>query len=152
MTLIAGAENSDELSTVAYIDGEANPLKWKNLMNTVPFSDGTYKKATGGYSHGVCLNFVKFVKLRNEYGIELEKEFAERLKKFAIYNVLIQDPDGESIQYGDQGSQKAEGWQYPELMDIFADNELNFILTRGERDTKLSWISYRFPESINTFR
>ena len=122
----------------------------KNLMLTVTFPDGTYMEATAGYSQGVCADFVKFYKLCRENDIVLPDEFLQRFYKFALYNALIQGPDGESIQYGDQGSGKNIGWQYPELIELFRDEELNYVLTRGDMGKKPEWTSYRFAESTAT--
>ena len=122
----------------------------ENMMQTITFADGTYMETTGGYSQGVCSDYVRFYKMCNDNGIVLSDEFLERLYKFAMYNVLLQGPDGESLQYGDQNAEKFIGWQYPALIDACNDEKLKFILTRGDLGTAPEWKSYRFSDSSAT--
>ena len=122
----------------------------EKLMLSLTFSDGTYMETTGGYSQGVCSEFVRFYKMCHDNNIVLSDEFLERFYKFAMYNVLLQGPDGESLQYGDQNSEKFVGWQYPEIVDISKDEQLKFLLSRGDVGTEPNWTSYRFSESSAT--
>lgn len=119
----------------------------EKMIFSVTLPDGTYNETTGGYNVSVCRNFVMYRQQCIENGLKLSQEFEERLKKFALYNSLLEGPGGESLQYGDQGAGVSREIQYPELLDREADDELVFILTRGEYGREPSWTSYRFPLS-----
>lgn len=119
----------------------------ESMIFEVSYEDGTYKEATGGYSHGVCSDFIKFKKSQIEKGLMVSNKFDDQLKKLALYNVLLEGPDGESVQYGDQSSGIYSGWRYPELIEWFKDEELNYILSRGECGKRPKWTSYIFPQS-----
>lgn len=122
----------------------------KQMMYAVTFEDGTYMEATGGYSQSVCSHFVDFLKFCDENHIEIEQEFHKRLQKFAMYNVLLEGPGGESLQYGDQGAAVYEGWQYPALIQRYQNDVLDYILTRGQIGKKPNFTSYRFEKSSAT--
>lgn len=119
----------------------------EQMILSVTLEDGTYKETTGGYNTSVCQNFVWFKKYSMKNGNRLSEKFEERLKRFAFYNMMMQGPGGESLQYGDQGAGRAEGIQYPELIEWFRDDELTFLLTGGRQGREPLWTSYRFPVS-----
>lgn len=117
----------------------------ENMMFTVTLEDGTYRETTGGYNMSVCENFIRYKKQSIEHGAALSDQFDQRLKRFAFYNALLQGPNGEALQYGDQGAGRSNEILYPELIDWFQDDELAHILTRGTKGKKPSWTSYHFP-------
>ncbi len=119
----------------------------EQMIFSVTLEDGTYRETTGGYNESVCKNFIQFKKVSIESGAVQSAQFDERLKKFAQYNVLLQGPNGESLQYGDSGTGIAEKILYPELLDWFKDEELAFLLTRGACGKRPEWTSRRFPVS-----
>ena len=119
----------------------------EDMMLSVTLEDGTYNETTGGYNMSVCQNFIDFKKQCMENGYAQSEAFEARLKKFARYNVLLQGPDGESLQYGDQAAGRYEGIQFPELIEWFQDAELTYLLTRGKQGKRPEWTSYRFPVS-----
>ncbi len=119
----------------------------EDMMFSVTLEDGTYNEMTGGYNMSVCQNFVDFKKHGIENGYIQSEAFDLRLKRFARYNVLLQGPDGESLQYGDQAAGRCEGVQFSELMAWFQDEELTYLLSRGEQGKRPEWTSFRFPVS-----
>lgn len=119
----------------------------ENMMITVTLEDGTYRETTGGYNFGVFSNFVNFKRQCMESGIILSPAFEERIQKFAVYNALLQGPNGESLQYGDQGAGKILNSAYKELGNWYEDEELRYLLTRGEQGKRPNWTSCHFPKS-----
>lgn len=119
----------------------------ENIMFTITMEDGTYAETTGGYNISVFQNFVRFKRLCNKNGVELSRKFDERLKKFALYCGLLSGPDGESLQYGDQGSGKSYIGEFSDIAKYYGDDELLFVLTKGREGKKPDWCSYLFKES-----
>lgn len=122
----------------------------EQMMLTVTLADGTYRETTGGYNFAVFANYVNFKRQCMENNIALSPAFDDRLHKFAVYNALLQGPNGESLQYGDQNAETITTAVYEELAGWYKDEELRFLLTCGKKGRKPDWTSYHFLESSAT--
>lgn len=122
----------------------------EQMMLTVTLTDGTYRETTGGYNFAVFANYINFKRQCMENGIDLSPEFDERLMQFAVYNSLLQGPNGESLQYGDQNAEKITTAVYEEVADWYDNEELRYLLTQGQKGKEPAWTSYHFPISSAT--
>ncbi|MEE1012967.1 MAG: alginate lyase family protein [Clostridia bacterium] len=128
--------------------------EWRNqvvqemqeMLFRVTLPDGTYAEATGGYNHEVCKNFVLFRKQCEENDVALSTDFDARLTKLMWYNALLQGPDGEFLQYGDQMAGRYQEDMYPEAFEWCQDQELQYLLTHGASGIEPKQCSYYFPE------
>ena len=69
------------------------------------------------------------------------------LYKAGYYNMLLNGPNGTSLQYGDQQGGSSYGDRRPSLANWFQDDELAFISSFYRRGKEPEWTSKLFPDS-----
>ncbi len=161
----------------------ANQFLAVQLFNNT-FSDGSYIESTDAYGHGSLKTYITIKSDLEQKGYDVneickayyadpeiggvntfgdvigDETFDERLKKLALYQILMYAPNGRKIQYGDSGyGDRTAGtwddvykWFSQENPPIYSD-ELKYLATYGKYGTKPSWTSKTFTDSgITTLR
>ena len=174
------ADNVPEFIAQNVWKEEANTFLAIQLFNNT-FPDGSYIEGTESYGHGSLKAYITIKRDLMEKGIDVneickeyydeeitnifgdvigDESFDDRLKKFALYQILMYSPDGTSIQYGDSGygTRSANTWDdvykwFAEEMPDDFSQELKYIATYGNYGTKPSFTSKAFYDSgITTLR
>ncbi len=161
----------------------ANRFLAVQLFNNT-FPDGSYIESTDAYGHGSLKAYITIKRDLEKKGYDVneicktyyadpeiggvntfgdvigDETFDERLKKLALYQILMYAPNGRKIQYGDSGyGDRTSGtwddvykWFSQENPPLYSD-ELKYLATYGKYGTKPSWTSKTFTDSgITTLR
>lgn len=111
------------------------------------FDDGSYIEGTGGYSQSAYGDFIELKEILLNNGRDVSEQYNDMLHKAGYYNMLLNGPNGLSLQYGDQQGGNSYGDRRPELANWFQDDELSFISSFYRRGKEPEWTSKLFPDS-----
>ena len=121
------------------------------LLNTT-FEDGSYKEAATSYTVSSLATFRQIKQVLEQNGFETSSEYDERLKKTALYNLLLSG--ARYTRWGDSGLSDSGGYfpmLYQPFYNWFGDREILYIGTFGQSGDKPAFTSRLYKDNMTAF-
>ncbi|MGQ4871296.1 MAG: heparinase II/III family protein, partial [Candidatus Thorarchaeota archaeon] len=114
-------------------------------LNHQVYPDGAQFELTMGYHHVSLHNFLGLYEFAVLNDVPMPGDYAKRLRKMFVYDVLLAEPDGATPAFNDSG-RGGIGRYIEKAAELFPDDPLfQWAVSKGERGKGPDFTSYLFP-------